>query len=369
MSKKPRFQFDRYWLSKRAGSKNYCATWYDPITGGTKRLSLGTSDLREAQEKLRQFGAAHIHLRDQPRKNVRLSTVWIRYYENHAKFRRSEETARLALAKWNQFFENDTVDKLTPERQKAFIDSLMRAGYKNEYINRILSVGRAALNYAVENLVLESVPMIKLLPPNPGRDFVLTDEQVATLLDNADTEHIFLYCLIALNTLARPEAILELTKFQLDFENRLINLNPAGRQQTKKYRPIVPMTDTLLPWLRRAQGDYLISYRNKPIRSIKSAWRKLRKRADLPPDAVPYTLRHTMASELRRRGIPMVQIAAFLGHKIPDFRTTERYTHFGVDYLADAAAEIDRYFGELQGKIKRSIVPLSVSNQAPINPS
>ena len=54
------------------------------------------------------------------------------------------------------------------------------------------------------------------------------------------------------NTLARPEAILELKLFQVNLDDRLITLNPPGREQTKKRRPTLPITDTLFPWLENA---------------------------------------------------------------------------------------------------------------------
>src|SRR3546814_9647702 len=44
---------------------------------------------------------------------------------------------------------------------------------------------------------------------------------------------ICLYVLLGLYTMARPSAILELTWDRVDFERRLIDLNPAGRKQTR----------------------------------------------------------------------------------------------------------------------------------------
>jgi integrase len=44
--------------------------------------------------------------------------------------------------------------------------------------------------------------------------------------------------MILIGTACRPEAALELTGEQLDFEDRLIDLNPRGRAQTKKFRPV-----------------------------------------------------------------------------------------------------------------------------------
>jgi len=85
---------------------------------------------------------------------------------------------------------------------------------------------------------------------------------------------MLMFLLIAANTLARPGAILDLAPCQFDSAHRLLDLNPAGRPQNKKFRPIVPVTSTLMPWLERdfgAVGPY-VSYRRKPVRSIDLAY-------------------------------------------------------------------------------------------------
>ena len=165
-----------------------------------------------------------------------------------------------------------------------------------------------------------------------------------------------MYCLIAFNTLARPEAILELKVFQIDFENRLIQLNPPGRRQTKKYRPVVPATATLLPWLRTVKNGNIVSYFGREVSSIKTAYRAAAARADLDPDVTPYTIRHTMATELRRRGVTPWEVAGMLGHQTGGYRTTEIYAKYDPDYMSKAVDAIDTYFADLQPLLMRPLV-------------
>jgi hypothetical protein len=55
---------------------------------------------------------------------------------------------------------------------------------------------------------------------------------------------------MALNTWARPEAICELSVLrQVDFNLRIVDLNPPGRIQNKKVRPKIRLTDNLRGWL------------------------------------------------------------------------------------------------------------------------
>ena len=75
-------------------------------------------------------------------------------------------------------------------------------------------------------------------------------------------------------TAARPDAIFDLTITQCDLENRLIHLNPEGREQTKKHRPTVKMLERIVPLIeRRIQtGDspYLGAFKGRRVKSLKS---------------------------------------------------------------------------------------------------
>jgi hypothetical protein len=136
--------------------------------------------------------------------------------------------------------------------------------------------------------------------------------------------------------------------------NRLIHLNPSGREQTKKRRPTLPITNTLFPWLQNTKADVLVSWRGKPLNSIKKGFRRLRERAGLDTEVVPYTVRHTMATELRKRAVPAWEVAGFLGHKSEGI--TERYAKYAPDYLGQAVQAIDQFFVELQPLLKQSLV-------------
>jgi integrase len=126
--------------------------------------------------------------------------------------------------------------------------------------------------------------------------------------------------------LARPDAVLDLGPTKVDIKRRLIKLNPEGRKQTKKYRPVVPISHTLLPWLEQCEGARYVLYHGKRVASIKKSFAKAVAQAGLR-DVSPYCLRHTMATELRARGVSEWEAMGMLGHKSAA-RTTERYAKF-----------------------------------------
>ena len=70
-------------------------------------------------------------------------------------------------------------------------------------------------------------------------------EMRAFLTQAQEHPHVFVFSMIMLNTLPRPDAVFDLRRAQVDLQDRFIELNPKGRKKTKKYRPIEPITDTL----------------------------------------------------------------------------------------------------------------------------
>ena len=100
--------------------------------------------------------------------------------------------------------------------------------------------------------------------------------ELARLLLEAP-DHLRLMLMILIGTACRPEAALELTGAQLDFDDLLIDLNPRGRKQTKKFRPVVKMPDTLATVLTNAPSGRLVTFRGQPVKKINKAWRGMRR--------------------------------------------------------------------------------------------
>jgi len=146
-------------------------------------------------------------------------------------------------------------------------------------------------------------------------------------------------------TVARPAALFELHLSHIDLEHGLVELNPKGRAQNKKYRPTVKLPETLRTFL--GEGPFLLMNKRRRVDDVRYAWRKVRKAAGLGKDVTPYSIRHTMARHLRICGVPAWEVSAQLGHKQPGLSVTEIYAPFAPAYLATSVVEIDKYLKEL----------------------
>ena len=196
----------------------------------------------------------------------------------------------------------------------------------------------------------ESVSKVTRLARSKPRGWIPTDGELAALISQCegdDLEHVFRYVIIALNTWARPEAICELSvRRQVNFERGTIDLNPPGRIQNKKVRPLIRLTDNLRGWLLHWDLDYPILYKGKAARKIDNrTLAKAARRARITERFSRYTLRHYMATRIRSvDGIPVSreERAAWMGHVDPHHRTTEAwYESQDPDYLVNAARATD----------------------------
>lgn len=182
------------------------------------------------------------------------------------------------------------------------------------------------------------------LPEAPERKVRhLEHEEFERFFAEVKAHHARLYVLLGLYTMARPSAILDLTWDRVDFDRGLIDLNPAGRKQTAKRRPVVAMADDLRTHLEAAyaarQSDYVVEHAAKKVASVKKAFQAASERSGV--HVTPYTLRHTGAVWAAEAGVPMSEIAQFMGHD--DDRTTQKhYSRFSPGYLAGVANSIRR---------------------------
>ena len=209
--------------------------------------------------------------------------------------------------------------------------------------------------------------------PTP-RDWLPTWAQMALFIDTIGTktaagawdknsENLFRYVICALNTWARPAAILSLhVPTQVDFEARSILLNPPGRRQTKKVRPTIPLTANLAAWLKFWNCDRPIHRNGTALESVKKAFKAHALKLGMPK-LTPYTLRHFMATNIRRIDgcqVSREQRQEWLGHKPQD--TTSWYEHYDLEWLREARLGTDK----IMDKLDRLLITRKL--RAPLSP-
>jgi len=228
--------------------------------------------------------------------------------------------------------------KIDEQMAQEYVRRRDRSESTTRYEMTLLSV---ALRYAVKAEMIDKAPAI-WRPEAPERgEKHITVAEFAKWFPQVKAPHARLYVEIALATMARPTAILELTWRQVDWDHGTLNLNPPGRRQTKKRRPIVALDEETLKLLREAhegaQSDYIIERGGKRVANIKKAFQAASKRSGI--HVTPYTLRHTGAVWAAERGTPMAELAQFMGHD-DDTTTQKHYARFTPSYLRGVSANL-----------------------------
>ena len=339
---------DEYALVLRKGSANLYLEWRE---GGQKvGRSTGSSCLDDAKRRARELILQLADIRDAEPVETPIMAVIDRYYLQKGQAVASSATAKRARDLWREHFGNArTVDQLTPGAQEDFVTALRQKGYSDGYVRRVVGVGQTAMNRAWKRGELRQVPFIELPPGGEAYPHRASRAQLVALLNTPMPEHIWTYILIRLSTGCRGDAALDLQPFQIDWHDKLIRLNPEGRRQTKKYRPVVPLPRALAAHLRTVTGvAFYAGWKGKKVASIKTTWRKLRAAAGLPEWFAPKVLRHTVASELRRRGVPGWEVSGLIGHTRGEAAaTTGGYAKFDPAYLGKARKAIDAWLVDL----------------------
>lgn len=272
-------------------------------------------------------------------------------YAGHAETKSDPARIGFAIKALLPFWGARMVADITRETCRAYERSRSKAPGT---VRRELGALRAALNYAYGEGRVTRVPVVHLPEKPQGRDRWLTLGEAAKLLNEARKAngrirlYLPLFIILALNTGARKEAILSLRWSQVDFSNGLIDFNPPGRQRTKKGRAIVPISPKLMGHLKRARRrgsdlGYVINAGGSRIKDIGhrtgGSFGAACRRSGLV-DVTPHTLRHTCGTWAAQRGVPLWQIAGWLGQS--NARTTELYAHHHPDHLLDAMHAADR---------------------------
>ena len=126
--------------------------------------------------------------------------------------------------------------------------------------------------------------------------------------------------------------------------NAVFYRRPAGRRETSKRQPPVPLPPGLLahlrPWKRRSQR-FAVEWNGAPVASIDKAFRHVVADAGLSQHVTPHTLRHTAATWLMQAGVDLWEAAGFLGMTVE--MLSQRYGHHHPAHLERAKAAFGRH--------------------------
>lgn len=299
-----------------------------------KRVSTKTKDHAEAATFFaRWLARAGRPLPETVVRPVTLDEIWWLYANHHFGALKAPERAQYAWLQMSKSFGQMTIDLFNQLHVDSYKAKRLAAGVKSGTIRTELSYLVAAINFAtkrphrlidasVASYVLEGLNLPAASQPR-GR--WLSTIELTNLRGAANsfginyTSDIELFVWVASETAARKQAILDLTWDRICFTTGMIDFAVPGDEQTSKRRVAVPMSATLRTVLDRTYRERRgVLPRNALFTSgpIDYAFSLAVQRAGLGPDVTPHTLRHTAATNMARRGVPLHTIAGVLGNSI-----------------------------------------------------
>lgn len=412
-----RYQLGAYWLWYRSDRDDWTICWLDGRTTRRRSLGIGGGSADDPPGAAQQALAEHFMKNEQVATfEARPSDVlmeditrqWLNHHVAHLADPIRYASSVLVLDRFyghqrrlGKMPEPYTVASVRSHFVQDFIDFRRGEGASAPTISRDIAALRAPIRWALHENILASAPYVKDVPGrSQSRDIEYCPEQVAAILDAAamfpERHHVLRYIMLALSTLGRSEAILELDA-DLQIKKNLIFYNAPRRVQTRKRRPIVPVAPSLAPWLEGVTGK-VIRYRTpyserarangapdfyeRDVGNIRTAFSaclvdagaahpelELRVQARdgrnkpsmLPPRrkigetearpnwkgiGSPNTLRHTAHTFLAARGVPKAQIDTAAGHRT-DSGSGDKYNHLRPDYLKDFIAAVEEFWSEV----------------------
>lgn len=325
---RPKSAHPKFSLTQRGGI--YYVKWWED--GSARRVSCRTSINSEARRFLASFLAGRGNV---PPPNLPTIGAILTGYETDRKAHVGP-TIKYACAALRGVLGDLPPDLLTRERVRNYAKERRRKRPLSDgTIIRELVTLRAAFRWAIGERWISQEPLVEVPAAPPPRDRWLTRPEAQRLADAAVAPHVRTFIMLGLYTGARAGALLELTWDQIDFEAGRIAL---GRGRGNKRRAVVPIVaelrSELADALERAVGRYVVSPSEKRLASIKTGFNAAAGRAKLE-GVTPHTLRHTAASWMVQRGVPIEQVASFLGNSAA--MVEKVYGHQHPDHLRQAA--------------------------------
>lgn len=366
-----KYRVGPFWLDKRPDGRSpfYQIYWYDERARTTRCTSTGCEGLEDAKT------AIHAHADkerakgfQQPQDALLLATLLL-YWQEHGSKRINSSIIKSSLRIWTGFLMQDAVGPaakvadLTPAVVARFMawrsgphkydvewigerHAGESGGVKGETIQRNIADLKSALNHAVKHQRIPYAPAVANVnfeQRSPPRDITLSVEQLGAIVGYAayDLEALR-WVLGMLATGARPDAVLKWkVKEQWVHRGPLFNTHPNGAPKTRKRNAVVPLIEDFRPWLM-AWADHP----HPIVKSRKTWWRKMRTNLGLPENIVPKVIRHTVATELRARGVPQSDVEGLLGHQMSN-RTTAVYAKYDPNRLISARQALSALWREV----------------------
>jgi integrase len=364
----------RLWLrpARRKGGRIIkSAVWI--IIDGKQHIATGC--LRHEADEAEKRLAAYIADKYQPSRlskdidQIDIADVLSIYLDDIGPRIADQPKLKRTIGRLNDYWGGKMLSEVTAAECRAYVRSRRKTGGARADLETL----RAAINHHAKENLHYGMVRITLPPKGPPSDRWLTRNEAAKLIwacwqyreqqtlhrgrhkgmpvatDKRPLRHLARFILIGLYTGTRASAIAAASPYRghghsfVDLDQGIFYRLAIGRRPTAKRQTPAPIPPRLLAhmrrWVRRGiVTSHFVEWHGTPIKSVKTAFRHAVQLAGLWGRVTPHTLRHTAATWLMQRGVPIWQAAGYLGMSATMIERT--YGHHHPDFMRGAAQAI-----------------------------
>jgi integrase len=196
-------------------------------------------------------------------------------------------------------------------------------------------------NLAVEWGKIKDNPCKKVKKPEQanGRVRYLSEDEIKRLYECCKNKRLKLFITIALNTGMRKSEILGLKWSDVDLDNGFIHLEDSKSGERADIYINQTVKDALKYYPRESEEIF-------GVKDVKKSFHNLLEKAGITNFHI-HDLRHTFASHLVMKGVPLATVKELLRHK--DLSMTLRYAHLSHTHKKDALNSLGEAFDPENG--------------------
>lgn len=273
------------------------------------------------------------------------SETWFRdYVLPNNKFSEQRKKRSILRRHLLPFFGRMRVDEITTHRVEQFKAHQVRNGVAGKSLTNQLTTLNKCLSCAHDWLDLRTKrPRVTWPKSSPMRTEFLSAEECDLLLDHS-RGIVHELVLVALRTGMRQGELKGLQWNAIDWQNRSLTVRhsycdvrkvlESPKSNRERHIPLDAEVLTILYQRRQATGFVFLDG-HQPFNSprINGALASVCARAEMRR-VTWHVLRHTFATSLAMRGVPLQIVQQLLGHS--SVKTTERYAHVAPSMLRSA---------------------------------
>ena len=276
--------------------------------------------------------------------NTKIRELAKKYFDEKTDMKNHRDAYLKYMNRIEPVFGSKNVYNLKADDVEQFKKALIKRGYKPASINYYLAQLRAIINYAIAKDVIEIInpcTKVKLLTLDNARERILSEEEIELLLSTiSHNKKAHLFVMVAIFTGARPKAVLNLKKKDIDMGYHRISF--MQMKQNLKYSVVIHqrLQNILYEWIKDFKPDEYIFFRENPSINKKVHITYIAIKNQVHPtmnklfndglemnDRINrvslYTLRHSFGSLLSARGANAFVIKSLMNHS--RIETTDRY--------------------------------------------